>query len=69
MVTIENFVTYSFRGLVYYCHGWKHGSMQIDAVLEKKLRVLHLDPQVADEDCVSHWGQLKHRRPQNPPPE
>jgi hypothetical protein len=42
-----------FRGLVYYCHGRKHGSLQADMVLEKELRVLHLDPQ-ATGDC--HTG-------------
>jgi hypothetical protein len=26
-----------FRGLVYPCHGRKHGSMQADMVLEKEL--------------------------------
>jgi hypothetical protein len=46
-------LAYSFRGIVYYHHGRKHGSMQADMVLEKELRVLHLDLQTA-EDCVSH---------------
>ena len=40
-------LAYSFRGSVYYHHGGKHGSMQADMVLEKELRVLHLDPQAA----------------------
>jgi hypothetical protein len=44
----------SFRGLVHYHHGGKHGSMKTDMVLEKKLRVLHLDPQ-ATGDCMLHW--------------
>ena len=35
-------------------------------MLEKELRVLHLDTQVEDGDCVSHWGQLKHSRSQSP---
>lgn len=39
--------SYSFRGLVYYHHGWDHGSMQENTVLEKKLRVLPLYPQAA----------------------
>ena len=34
-------------------------------MLEKELRVLHLDTQVEDGDCVSHWGQLKHSGPQS----
>ena len=33
-----------FRGLVYYHHGGKHGSVQADMVLEKEPRVLQLDP-------------------------
>ena len=35
----------SFRGLVHY----RHGSMQADMVLEKELRVLHLDLQEQKE--------------------
>ena len=37
-------VAYIFRGLVYYCHGgtWQHTDRR---VLEKELRVLHLDLQ------------------------
>ena len=35
---------FQFRDLVHYHHGGKHGSMQADMVLEKELRVLHLDP-------------------------
>jgi hypothetical protein len=41
---------YSFRVLVHYHHGGKHGSMQADMVLEKK-RVPHLVPKVAAGDC------------------
>ena len=29
-------LAYSFRDLVHYHHGWKHGSIQIGKVLEKK---------------------------------
>jgi hypothetical protein len=32
-----------FRGLVHYHHGRKYGGMQAGVVLEKKLRVVHLD--------------------------
>lgn len=39
-----------FRGSVHYCHGWKHGGMQADLVLEKKLGVLHLDLQEAKRE-------------------
>jgi hypothetical protein len=42
-------VVYSFRGLVHYHHGRKHGSMQADMVLEKELRVLHLDLQAGGD--------------------
>ena len=31
-----------------------HSSVQADMVLQKDLRVLHLDPQRAG-DCVPHW--------------
>jgi hypothetical protein len=37
-------LAYSFRGLVRYCNG-EHGNMQIDMVLEKELRALHLNLQ------------------------
>ena len=36
---------------LHYCHGGKHGGMQADMVLEKDLRVLHLDLQAAG-DCI-----------------
>jgi hypothetical protein len=39
-------LAYSFRGLVHYRHGRKHGSMQARMVLEE-LRVLHHDPKAA----------------------
>lgn len=35
-------VVYSFRGLVNYNHGGKHGDMQLGMVQEK-LQILHLD--------------------------
>jgi hypothetical protein len=44
-LTMENILmglAYSFRGLVHYHHGGKHGSVQADMLLEK-LRVLPLD--------------------------
>jgi len=37
---------YDFRGLVHNHHGGKNGTMQGEVVLEK-MRVLHLNPQVA----------------------
>jgi hypothetical protein len=36
-------MAYSFRVLVHYHHGRKHGSIQAGMVLEE-LSVLHLDP-------------------------
>jgi hypothetical protein len=44
---IELGLAHSFRGLVHYCHGKKPVSVQADMVLEKKLRVLYLDPRAA----------------------
>ena len=32
-----------FSGLVHHQHGGKHGSTKADMVLEKELKVLHLD--------------------------
>lgn len=32
--------------------------MQADVVLMKELKVLHLDPQTAERDCVLHWAWL-----------
>jgi hypothetical protein len=43
-----------FRSLVHSHHGEKHGCAQTDMVLQKELRVLHLDPWAAG-DC-SHSG-------------
>jgi hypothetical protein len=43
-----------FRGLVLCHHGRKHGGTQADMVLEKELRVLHLDQQAAESMC--HTG-------------
>ena len=34
-------MAYSFRSLVHYCHGRKHGGTQADMVL-KDLKVLHV---------------------------
>jgi hypothetical protein len=62
---ISLWLTYGFRCLVYYHHGGKHGSIQPDMVLEKDLRVLHLDPQ-ANGDSVLYWAEHEHLRPQSP---
>jgi hypothetical protein len=48
-------LAYSFRGLVFYHHDRTHGSIQTGLVLEKKLRVPHLDPKAAEGDCLPHW--------------
>ena len=47
-------LAYSFRGLVHYLYGRKHGSLQADIVLEKELRVLHLDLQAAEHCYTRH---------------
>ena len=43
-------LVYSFRGLVHYHHDGKHGGLQANIVLEKELRVLHLDLQAAGRE-------------------
>ena len=55
-------LAYSFRGSVHYHHGGKHGSIQADMMLEKELRVLHIDLWAAEgNNWVSHWAELEHR--------
>jgi len=44
-------LTYSFRGLVHHHHDGKHDSKQAGTVLEKELRVLHLNLKAAEGDC------------------
>jgi hypothetical protein len=39
-----------FRVLVCYHHGGKHGGAQADTMLEKELRIVHLDPQEAGRE-------------------
>ena len=39
-----------FSDLVHCHHGGKHGGMQVDVVLEKELRVLHLGQQEAGRE-------------------
>lgn len=39
------------RGLVYYHHGEKHGSVHADLLLEKELRVLHGDQLAIGREC------------------
>ena len=49
-------LAYSFRGLVHYHHGRKHGSIQADMVLEEP-RILHLDPKAPRRRLSFHTGQ------------
>ena len=46
----------SFRDLVHYHQGEKHGSTQADLVLEEELRVLHLDTKAAGKDSDTGPG-------------
>jgi hypothetical protein len=64
--TLTKIADLQFQRLSPLLLGGKHGSMQVDMVLEE-LRVLHLDLQVAG-DCVPYLSYLEHRRPQSPPP-
>ena len=49
---------FQFRGSVHYHHDSKQGGMQADMVLEKELRVLHLDSQATDSG-LRHWVWLE----------
>ena len=60
-------LAYSFRGLVHYHHGGKHGGVQADVVLEKEPRVLHFDLQAAEVNAA--LGLAVHLRPQGLPPQ
>jgi hypothetical protein len=59
-------LAYSFRGLIYFHYGGKHGSMWADVGLEKELRVLHPDPQPAGRE--QHRGWLVLLKPKSPSP-
>jgi hypothetical protein len=61
-------LAYSFRGLVHYHHGRKHGSMQANILLGKELRVLHLDPKATEGDWIPDWAELEHSETSNPTP-
>ena len=53
-------LAYSLRGSVQYHYSEKHGSMQADMVLEKKLKVLHLDMKAARRRLtLLHWAELE----------
>ena len=49
-------LAYSFRGLAHYHFGGTHGTVQADMVLEKELKVLHLDLKATEGDCVLLWA-------------
>jgi len=61
-------LAYSFRDLVHYHHGGEHASIPADMVLEKELRVLHLDPKAVERDWTPCWVKLELRRSQSPLP-
>jgi hypothetical protein len=44
-----------------------HGYVQAYMVMERELRVLHLDLQAAEEYCEP-WPWLEHLRLESPPP-
>jgi hypothetical protein len=60
-------LAYSFRALLHDHYGRKYGKTQADMMLEKELRVLHLDPQIAEGDCYTrpslNSGDLKAHPP------
>ena len=49
-------LAYSVSGLVHYHHGVKHSRVQVDMMLKKELKVLHLDPQAARGRLVITLG-------------
>lgn len=48
-------VAYRFKDLVHYWHGKKLG-MQAEMVLQKYLRIVHLDPQAAGRERPWAYG-------------
>ena len=48
-------MAYSFRGLVHFHHGRKHGDIQADMMLEE-LSILHLASQAAERDFHTDVG-------------
>ena len=59
LYTEVRFMKCSFRGSDHYHHGRKHGSLQVDMVLEKDLKILHLDPKVSRRRLSSIDSQEK----------
>ena len=52
-------VAYSFRGVVHYHHGGRHGGVQAHMMLEKELRVVHLDTEATGSE-LRLWAWLEH---------
>ena len=55
---------HSIIGLAHYHHGrkhssWEYGDVEADMVLEKVLRILHLDPQATGRG-LRHWAWFEH---------
>jgi hypothetical protein len=57
-------LSYSFKCLVHYHYGWKHGSVQADMVLGE-LRIPHLDLQTTEGNCntLAIHGLIRLQRP------
>lgn len=53
---IESGLACSFRSFGHCHYGRTRGSAQVAEVVREKPRVLFLDLQAADRDCVSHWA-------------
>ena len=52
-------LAYRFRGSVHYHHNRKPGSLQADMMLEKELRVLHLDSKATRRDFLFQAARRK----------
>jgi hypothetical protein len=50
---ISLMLAYNCRSLIHYHHDGKHGRIHTVTVLEKELRVLCLDPQATEGDCIT----------------
>ena len=59
-------LAYSINVLVHCHYIRKHGSIQADMLLEKELRILHLDPQAAGRE--RHWAWLGLQKTSKPTP-
>ena len=56
-------LAYSFKELVYYQHG--SVDMHTDMVVEKKMKVLHLDSQAAEVEITTLRLAWTYKRPQS----